>query len=155
MKTPKIPSAVHKKARALLASELLLDELTPQFKEAEKANKKLREELNIMLTDLGYSSIDLDGIGKLRPTFMGPYASIEKNEDGSTSEEALAKFRLFCETNGLYDTIFRSSPNMQRVSGLVKEALEGNSEMPPGVTHYLLKGISLTRADNVPKKAKR
>jgi len=155
MKTPKIPSAVQKKAKLLLDSELTLDRLTPLYKEAEKNNKQLRLELNEMLTDLGFSSIKIDGIGRLTTSFMGPYASIEKNGDGSTSEEALAKFRAFCEANGIYDTIFRSSPNMQRVSGLVKEALEGNSEMPPGVTHYLLKGVSLTRDDSVPKKPKR
>ena len=155
MKTPKIPSAVQKKAQALLESELLLDELLPKTKEAEKVNKKLREELNEMLTGLGYSSVDLEGIGKIRATFMGPYASLEKNEDGSVSDEALSKFRKFCEDNGIYDTIFKSSPNMQRVSGLVKEALEGAGEMPPGVTHYLLKGVSLTRAETVAKKPKR
>lgn len=155
MSTPKVPSAVRRKAQALLASELKLDDLVPVVKEEEKKNKKLREELNAMLTDLGYSSIDLDGIGKLRPTFMGPYASLEKNEDGSVSDEALARFRAFCEATGIYDTIFRASPNMQRVSGLVKEALEGNAEMPPGVTHYLLKGVTFTRDVGIPKKPKR
>ena len=152
MSTPKVPSAVRRKAAALLASELKLDELTPAFKEEEKKNKKLREELNLMLTDLGYSSIDLDGIGKLRPTFMGPYASLEKNEDGSVSEDALTQFRSFCEANGIYDTIFRASPNKQRVSGLVKEALEGSAEMPPGITHYLLKGVAFTRDGSIPRK---
>ncbi len=154
MTMPKIPSAVRRKAQALLASELRLDELTPAFKEEEKKNKLLREELDIMLTDLGYSSIDLDGIGKLRPMFMGPYASLEKNEDGSVNDDALNRFRTFCEKNGIYDTIFRASPNMQRVSGLVKEALEGSAEMPPGLTHYLLKGISFTRDSAIKRKTR-
>jgi hypothetical protein len=152
MVDPKVPAAVIAKAKELLASELELDELEPRFKKAEAKNKSLREEMNGMLSDLGVSSITLDGIGRIHPTFMGPYASIEKNEDGSTSEAALAALAAWTKKKRLYSVIFRTTPNVQRISGIVKQALEGQGEIPPGVKFYLLKGVSFTRDQKLPAK---